>query len=111
MHGWTPERRARQADAIRRWRPWERATGPRSKRVKHESRGMPIVAGIGRHGGKWFGASTRCSKRSVSPYRGPEHGARAALGSASVRLGASQLRLQTGKRRGFSTGLAQMCLW
>ena len=59
MHGWTPERRARQADAIRRWRPWERATGPRSKRVKHESRGMPIVAGIGRHGGKWFGASTR----------------------------------------------------
>jgi hypothetical protein len=28
--GWTPERRARQAEAIRRWKPWEQSTGPRS---------------------------------------------------------------------------------
>ena len=27
---WTPERRAKQAEAIRRWQPWEKATGPRS---------------------------------------------------------------------------------
>ena len=27
---WTPERRQRQAEAIRRWRPWERSTGPTS---------------------------------------------------------------------------------
>ena len=26
-NGWTPERRARQADAIKRWRPWERSKG------------------------------------------------------------------------------------
>jgi hypothetical protein len=25
---WTPERRARQAAAIRRWRPWDQSTGP-----------------------------------------------------------------------------------
>ncbi|MNE96308.1 hypothetical protein D3C80_1944900 [compost metagenome] len=29
-NGWTPERRRQQAQAIRKWRPWEQATGPRS---------------------------------------------------------------------------------
>jgi hypothetical protein len=28
--GWTAERRALQAEAIKRWRPWERSTGPRT---------------------------------------------------------------------------------
>jgi hypothetical protein len=27
---WTPERRARQAELIRTWKPWEQATGPRT---------------------------------------------------------------------------------
>jgi len=27
---WTPERRARQAELIRRWQPWTRSTGPRT---------------------------------------------------------------------------------
>ncbi|MFN9790920.1 MAG: hypothetical protein ACK53X_07525 [Holosporales bacterium] len=27
-HGWTPERRAQQAEAIRQWQPWDHATGP-----------------------------------------------------------------------------------
>jgi hypothetical protein len=29
-NGWTPERKARQANLIKRWRPWERSTGPRT---------------------------------------------------------------------------------
>ena len=29
-NGWTPERRARQAELIRQWRPWEKSTGPKS---------------------------------------------------------------------------------
>ena len=29
-NGWTPERRSRQAAAIRRWKPWERSSGPRT---------------------------------------------------------------------------------
>jgi hypothetical protein len=29
-NGWTEERRARQAEAIRRWKPWEKSTGPAS---------------------------------------------------------------------------------
>lgn len=29
-NGWTPERRARQAQLIATWRPWESATGPRT---------------------------------------------------------------------------------
>lgn len=35
--GWTPERRARQAEAIRRWKPWERSTGPRTQEGKARS--------------------------------------------------------------------------
>ncbi len=37
MTGWTLERRARQAQAIRRWRPWEHATGPRTAEGKARS--------------------------------------------------------------------------
>jgi hypothetical protein len=33
-NGWTPERRARQAAAIQRWKPWERSTGPKSPHGK-----------------------------------------------------------------------------
>lgn len=33
-NGWTPERRARQAELIRNWRPWERSTGPRTTEGK-----------------------------------------------------------------------------
>ena len=32
--GWTSERRIRQAVLIANWKPWERSTGPRSKRGK-----------------------------------------------------------------------------
>ena len=31
---WTPERRAKQAAAITRTRPWEKSTGPRTERGK-----------------------------------------------------------------------------
>ena len=38
MSGWTPERQARQAKAIRRWRrPWEHSTGPRTVEGKARS--------------------------------------------------------------------------
>lgn len=33
-NGWTPERRARQAELIRQWRPWEQSTGPTSAEGK-----------------------------------------------------------------------------
>ena len=33
-NGWTLERRQRQAELIRSWKPWERATGPRSTEGK-----------------------------------------------------------------------------
>lgn len=29
-NGWTPARRARQAALIHRWKPWKRATGPKT---------------------------------------------------------------------------------
>jgi hypothetical protein len=33
-NGWTPERRARQAELIRTWKPWTRSTGPRTPEGK-----------------------------------------------------------------------------
>jgi hypothetical protein len=33
-NGWTPERKAKQAAAIRRWRPWQSATGPKTRAGK-----------------------------------------------------------------------------
>jgi hypothetical protein len=34
---WTPERRAKQAEAIRNWQPWNKSTGPRTKEGKARS--------------------------------------------------------------------------
>lgn len=38
-NGWTPERRARMAELVRTWRPWEHSTGPRSAEGKARSAG------------------------------------------------------------------------
>jgi hypothetical protein len=46
-NGWTPERKARQAELIRQWRPWEKSTGPRT----HE--GKATVARNAFKGGTW----------------------------------------------------------
>lgn len=34
---WTPERRARQAELIRLWKPWEKSTGPRTSEGKSKT--------------------------------------------------------------------------
>lgn len=36
-NGWTPERRKRQAQLIRTWKPWERSTGPKTPEGKQRS--------------------------------------------------------------------------
>lgn len=33
-NGWTLERRARQAERIREWRPWEQSSGPKTEAGK-----------------------------------------------------------------------------
>jgi len=35
-NGWTPERRARQAQKIREWKPWQKSTGPRTPEGKRK---------------------------------------------------------------------------
>jgi hypothetical protein len=35
--GWTPERRAKQAEAIRQWQPWRKSSGPRTEEGKAKS--------------------------------------------------------------------------
>lgn len=34
---WTPERRAKQAENIHRWKPWKQSTGPRTPEGKARS--------------------------------------------------------------------------
>lgn len=46
--GWTPERRAKQAATIRKWKPWERSTGPRTEA------GKATVARNAYKGGTWL---------------------------------------------------------
>lgn len=33
-NGWTEERKRKQAEAIRRWKPWEKSTGPKTEEGK-----------------------------------------------------------------------------
>ncbi len=33
-NGWTPERKQRQSELIKKWRPWESSTGPRTPEGK-----------------------------------------------------------------------------
>jgi len=47
-NGWTPERRARQAEMIRTWKPWEKSTGPRT------DEGKARTAHNGFKGGHWL---------------------------------------------------------
>ena len=47
-NGWTPERRARQAELIRQWRPWEKSTGPKTPE------GKARVARNAYKGGTWL---------------------------------------------------------
>lgn len=37
MNGWTVERKKRQSEMIKLWRPWERSTGPRTEDGKEAS--------------------------------------------------------------------------
>ena len=46
--GWTPERRKRQSEAIRRWKPWNKSTGPKSPE------GKAAVSGNAWAGGDWL---------------------------------------------------------
>jgi hypothetical protein len=37
MNGWTPDRRKRQGAAIKRWKPWELSTGPKTPEGKRRT--------------------------------------------------------------------------
>ena len=67
----TPEHRARQAQAIRTWRPWEKSTGPKS--VEGKAR---VAGNAFRHGGR--------SNRAIAQMRE----VRALLSECSERLAA-----------------------
>jgi hypothetical protein len=50
---WTPEQRAEQAKKIKRWKPWESATGPVTKAGKAVSSQNALTHGM--RGADWIG--------------------------------------------------------
>ena len=52
-NGWTPERRARQAERIKQWRPWNRSTGPKTTEGKGDRRATHTEEDIGASCVKW----------------------------------------------------------
>lgn len=46
-NGWTPQRRARQAEAIKSWKPWKKSTGPKTDRGK-----LASSVNAAKHGGR-----------------------------------------------------------
>ena len=63
-NGWTPERRARQAEMIRTWKPWETSTGPRT------DEGKARTAHNGFKGGTTRGGSRVRESRMLGSVRG-----------------------------------------
>lgn len=52
MAKWSEERKQRQAEAIRRWKPWEKSTGPKSKEGKERAAANSF--GNGFHTQEWL---------------------------------------------------------
>lgn len=47
-NGWTPERRARQAELIRTWKPWKHSTGPKTAEGKAKAKMNAYTGGTWR---------------------------------------------------------------
>lgn len=45
MNGWSDERRAKQREAIKRWKPWQKSTGPRTEQGKERAAGNALKHG------------------------------------------------------------------
>lgn len=57
---WTEEQKQRQREAIRRWKPWEKSTGPRTEEGK---------AKAARNGDPgWMWAAERAEVRALREY-------------------------------------------
>src|SRR3546814_16708411 len=73
-HSWTPERRAKQAEAIHRWKPWQESTGPTSPEGK---------ARVSRNG--WKGGTRPLLRELARPLRDQPGRSEAKAGSHAVR--------------------------
>lgn len=45
-NGWTPERRRKQAEAIKKWKPWEQSTGPKTVEGKESIKENALKHGL-----------------------------------------------------------------
>ena len=68
-NGWTPERRKKQSELIRAWKPWEKATGAKTMEGKDKSKMNAL-----KHGGRC--ASVRELHKLMAEYSRMEREAR-----------------------------------
>ena len=105
MNGWTPERRAHQATAIRRWRPWEYSTGPRTAAGKARSARNAYTGGHWRRERDFFKA---CRQVLREQRRVPDRLREAAdwltAGTIGTRAVASRLRSEGTARSDYGPG-------
>lgn len=59
-NGWTEERRARQAERIKQWRPWEKSTGPKSEDGKKRASLNAFKHGV--RSAEWAAVERRVSE-------------------------------------------------
>lgn len=64
--GWTPERRKKQSEAIRRWKPWNQSTGAKTLA------GKAVVARNAWKGG--FSATIRLISKELNEAMRLQHG-------------------------------------
>lgn len=92
--GWTLERRRRQAERIRTWKPWERSTGPRTLAGKAR---ISLNAYDGERGRSCEPWPRRCAHIS-SCYRSYKNAPAARTGAASALMARTASYTRRSKR-------------
>ena len=84
---WTPEQRARQADKIRQWQPWDKSTGARTAEGKAVSSRNALKGGLKLHIRAMVKVSMPFCGRGWGGFKGGYRGQAKSLGLSRWKTG------------------------